>query len=81
MLNCSNKHRGAYNFFATHMRRLFEKMVIRTNTYLNTLLDKYIPKGRSANGTRGPMQGTPPIRHIDIRYIFNSKIVARYFDL
>ena len=32
--------------------------------YLNTLLDKYIPKGRSANGTRGPMQGTPPIRHI-----------------
>ena len=32
--------------------------------YLNTLLDKYIPKGRSANETRGPMQGTPPIRHI-----------------
>ena len=31
---------------------------------LNTLLDKYIPRGRSANGTRGPMRGTPPIRHI-----------------
>ena len=34
---------------------------------LNTLLDKYIPRGRSANGTRGPMRGTPPIRHITHR--------------
>ena len=22
-----------------------------------------IPRGRSANGTRGPMRGTPPIKH------------------
>ena len=34
---------------------------------LNTLLDKYIPRGRSANGTRGPMRSTPPIRHITHR--------------
>ena len=35
--------------------------------FLNTLLDKYIPRGRSANGTRGPMRGTPPVRHITHR--------------
>ena len=35
------------------------------NVDLNTLLDKYIPRGR--NGTRGPMRGTPPIKHITHR--------------
>ena len=53
--------------------RFFVYVIVQTRLgglppiYLNTLLDKYIPKGRSANGTQGPMQGTPPIRHITHR--------------
>ena len=53
-----------FSEFIDRIRNQFLKNKI---LYLNTLSDKYIPKGRSANGTRGPMQGTPPIRHITHR--------------